>query len=384
VGAALHPQGVRAGKRSKFKERAAGCESAKDVRDDFHELSCFRGCTSRRAEENSEWRKKDGRERKGEKMNTSVITINQLSRYFKETVAVDQLSLEVYAGEIFGFLGHNGVGKTTTVRMLNGVIASTSGSTRVLGLDPQVDGPAVRAQTGVLTETPSCDERLTAWDNLSIYADLYGVPRVNMKARIHELLAEFELDDRAQERVGGYSKGMKQRLALARSLLHRPKLLFLDEPTSGLDPVAAHDVNVLIERLARREGCTVFMCTHNLVEAQRMCDRVAILEHGHLVALGTPTELTNQFVRRLDVEMEISEEQTEAALGVLRSLPELVLSEPAKPNGALVVTINKRESIPIVLASLVQHHVRVYRIALQEANLEQVYFTLHEEKDSVK
>src|SRR4030042_1873361 len=164
---------------------------------------------------------------------TTVIAINQLTRHFKEMVAVDNLSREVQAGEIFGFLGHNGAGKTTTVRLLNGVIDPTSGSMHVLGLDPQVDGPAIRARTGVLTETPS----------------------------------------------------MEQRLARARALLHKPELLFLDEATSGLDPVSAHHVNELIERMARREGCTVFMCTHNLVEAQKLCDRVAILEHGRLGAL---------------------------------------------------------------------------------------------------
>jgi ABC-2 type transport system ATP-binding protein len=314
---------------------------------------------------------------------TTVISINQLTLHFKETVAVDNLSLEVQAGEIFGFLGHNGAGKTTTVRLLNGVIDPTSGSMHVLGLDPQVDGPALRARTGVLTETPSLDERLTAWDNLSIYADLYGVPRADMKARIHELLTEFELDDRAREKVSGYSKGMKQRLALARALLHKPELLFLDEATSGLDPVSAHHVNGLIERMARREGCTVFMCTHNLVEAQRLCDRVAILEHGRLVALGTPTELTRQYVRRLDVEVEMADEQIPIALGVLHSLPQFVLGEPAKPNGALVITIDRHESIPEVLAALVQNHIRVYRMAPQEANLEQVYFTLHEEREGV-
>ena len=316
-------------------------------------------------------------------MNTSVISIDKLTRNFKETVAVDNLSLEVHAGEIFGFLGHNGAGKTTTVRLLNGVIEPTSGSMRVLDLDPQADGPALRARTGVLTETPSMDERLTAWDNLSIYADLYGVPKAAVKSRVQELLTEFDLADRAQEKVGGYSKGMKQRLALARALLHKPELIFLDEATSGLDPVSAHHVNGLIERMARREGCTVFMCTHNLVEAQRLCDRVAILEHGKLVALGTPTELTRQYVRRLDVEIEVAEGQTESALKVLRSLPQLVLGEPAQPNGALVVTVNTRESIPDVLASMVQNQVRVYRMAPQEANLEQVYFTLHEEKDGV-
>jgi ABC-2 type transport system ATP-binding protein len=320
---------------------------------------------------------------KEEKMNT-VITINQLTRRFKETTAVDNLAFEVYAGEIFGFLGHNGAGKTTTVRLLNGVIDPTSGSMRVLGLDPQVDGPSLRSRTGVLTETPSLDERLTAWDNLSIYADLYSMPKGTIKPRIQELLSEFDLADRAHEKAGGYSKGMKQRLALARALLHQPELIFLDEATSGLDPVSAHHVNGLIERMARREGCTVFMCTHNLVEAQRLCDRVAILEHGRLVALGTPAELTRQFVRRLDVELEVDAEQIPDALGVLRSLPQLVLGEPAKPNGALVVTINKHESIPDVLASLVQNHIRVFRMAPQEANLEQVYFTLHEEREGVE
>jgi ABC-2 type transport system ATP-binding protein len=314
---------------------------------------------------------------------TSVITINKLTRNFKETVAVDNLSLEVQAGEIFGFLGHNGAGKTTTVRLLNGVIEPTAGSMRVLGLDPQVDGPTLRARTGVLTETPSLDERLTAWDNLSIYADLYGVPKAEVKQRIEDLLTEFDLADRAQEKVGGYSKGMKQRLALARALLHKPELLFLDEATSGLDPIAAHHVNELIERMARREKRTVFMCTHNLVEAQKLCDRVAVLEHGRLVALGTPTELTRQYVRRLDVEIEVPAEQVPTTLGILRGLPELVLGEPAQPNGALVVTIKQWESIPEVLARLVQSHIRVYRLSPQEANLEQVYFTLHEEKEAV-
>jgi ABC-2 type transport system ATP-binding protein len=316
-------------------------------------------------------------------MNASVIAIKQLSRHFKETFAVDQLSLEVYKGEIFGFLGHNGAGKTTTVRLLNGVIEATSGSMRVLGLDPQVDGPKLRARTGVLTETPSMDERLTAWDNLSIYADLYGVPKAEVRTRIMDLFDEFDLSDRAQERVSGYSKGMKQRLALARALLHKPELLFLDEATSGLDPIAAHHVNDLIVRMARRQNRTVFLCTHNLVEAQKICDRVAILEHGRLVALGTPTELTRQYVHRLDVELEVVEEQIPTALGLLRSLPELVIGEPARLNGSLVVTINRHESIPEVLTCLVQNHIRVYRLAPQEANLEQVYFTLHEEKEGV-
>jgi ABC-2 type transport system ATP-binding protein len=314
---------------------------------------------------------------------TAVITINQLTRCFKETTAVNQLSLEVHAGEIFGFLGHNGAGKTTTVRLLNGVIEPTSGSMRVLGLDPQVDGPALRTRTGVLTESPSMDERLTAWDNLSIYADLYGVPKTEVRNRINELLEEFDLEDRAREKVGGYSKGMKQRLALARAFLHKPELLFLDEATSGLDPIAAHHVNELIERLARRENRSVFLCTHNLVDAQKMCDRVAVLEHGKLVALGTPAELTRQYVRRLDVEIEVNEEQVTSTVQILRSHPRQVISEPVRTNGALTVTLSGHEAIPDLLEVLVGQSIRVYRIAAQEANLEQVYFALHGEEESV-
>jgi ABC-2 type transport system ATP-binding protein len=316
-------------------------------------------------------------------MNT-VITINQLTRCFEETKAVNQLSLEVYEGEIFGFLGHNGAGKTTTVRLLNGVIEATSGSMRVLDLDPQVDGPVLRARTGVLTETPSMDERLTAWDNLSIYADLYGVPRAQMPDRIEELLTEFDLAERAHERVGGYSKGMKQRLALARALLHKPELVFLDEATSGLDPISAHHVNKLIERMARREKRTVFMCTHNLVEAQKLCDRVAVLEHGRLVALGTPAELTRQYVRRLDVDIEIHEEQVEGAQHIMRNLPRLVIGEPVRTNGALTVALSGHEAIPDLLDAMVHNNLRVYRVAAREANLEQVYFALHGEKESVQ
>jgi ABC-2 type transport system ATP-binding protein len=162
-----------------------------------------------------------------------------LTRHFGEVVAVNRLTLEVQPGEVFGFLGHNGAGKTTTVRLLNGVLAPTSGTARVLGLAPVEQGPALRRRTGVLTETPSLDERLTGRENLKIFAALYGVPQREIAARVTDLLEVFDLADRGDEKAGDYSKGMKQRLALARALIHGPELLFLDEPTSGLDPVAA-------------------------------------------------------------------------------------------------------------------------------------------------
>lgn len=310
-------------------------------------------------------------------MSAPVIQISSLSRRFGEKNAVDHLTLDVQAGEIFGFLGHNGAGKTTTVRLLNGVLEPTSGNAKVLGLDPLTEGPAVRARTGVLTETPSLDERLTARDNLSIYADLYNVPRGDVSGRVNSLLAEFDLADRADEKVGGYSKGMKQRLALARALLHRPEVLFLDEPTAALDPVAARHVHGLVENLARREGSTVFLCTHNLVEAQKLCDRVAVMEHGRLVALGTPAELTRQYVKRLDVDLEVDPAQVELAVQTLQKFPQLVISPPKREKDILTMTLAGRESIPELLATLVQEGLRVYRLAPQEADLEEVYFALN-------
>lgn len=310
-------------------------------------------------------------------MSSPIIQITALTRRFGDKNAVDNVTLEVQAGEIFGFLGHNGAGKTTTVRLLNGVLEPTAGRATVLGLDPQTDGPALRARTGVLTETPSLDERLTARDNLTIYADLYNVPRPEVSPRVNALLAEFELSDRADEKVGGYSKGMKQRLALARALLHRPELLFLDEPTSGLDPVAARHVNGLIENLVRREGGTAFIATHNLVEAQKLCDRVAVMEHGRLVALGTPAELTRQYVKQLDVDLEVEEGQTELALGVLKELPSLVIAPPEVEKGLITATLSGREAIPALLSVLLQRGLRVYRLSPQEANLEEVYFAIH-------
>lgn len=310
-------------------------------------------------------------------MSTPVIQTSSVSRRFGEKNAVDHLTLDVHAGEIFGFLGHNGAGKTTTVRLLNGVLEPTSGIAKVLGLDPQAEGPALRARTGVLTETPSLDERLTARDNLSFYADLYDVPRAEVAGRVNSLLAEFELADRADEKVGGYSKGMKQRLALARALLHKPEVLFLDEPTAALDPLAARHVHDLVENLARREGCTVFLCTHNLVEAQKLCDRVAVMEHGRLVALGTPADLTRQYVKRLDVDLEVDPVQMELALQTLHEFPQLVISSPQQEKDLLTMTLAGREAIPELLAILLQKGLRVYRLAPQEANLEEVYFALN-------
>lgn len=306
----------------------------------------------------------------------SVIVTRGLTRRFGETLAVDGLTLEVQRGEVLGFLGHNGAGKTTTVRLLNGVLTPSGGEAVVLGLDPVADGPALRRRTGVLTETPSLDERLTARENLTIYADLYGVPVGEVKRRVGELLEVFGLAERADEKAGGYSKGMKQRLALARALLHRPELLFLDEPTAGLDPVAARQVLDLIQHQSRSEGHTVFLCTHNLPEAQRVCDRVAVLEHGRMVVLGAPAALGRQIGLPVRFEIETAPEDTAAAQAVLRE--RAGLKQVSVEGSVICAQGADRDAIPDMLAALVRAGVRVYRVAPLEASLEDVYFAIHE------
>jgi ABC-2 type transport system ATP-binding protein len=251
----------------------------------------------------------------------------------------------------------------------------------VLGLDPLEYGPDLRRRTGILTETPSLDERLTGRENLEIYADLYGVPVAEVAGRVEYLLEAFELEHRADEKAAGYSKGMKQRLALARALLHRPELLFLDEPTAGLDPIAAHHVHDMITRLSQEEGRTVFLCTHNLVEAQKLCDRVAVLEHGRLVALGTPAELARQWGHGQRLALEVAPEGLPAAMDVLRTTEGA--ADVVHEDQTLTVTGMGREAIPDLVAGLVAAGVRIYRVALQEPTLEDVYFALHGEEEEL-
>lgn len=311
--------------------------------------------------------------------NTPVIETTDLTRRFGDVVAVDHLSLTIQRGEIFGFLGHNGAGKTTTVRLLNGVLEPSHGVARVLGLSPVADGPALRRRSGVLTETPSMDERLTGRENLSIYADLFGVPRERVASRVDELLETFELINRGDERVSGYSKGMKQRLALARALLHEPELLFLDEPTAGLDPGATRRVHELVTRLSRQEGRTVFLCTHNLAEAQQLCDRVGVMGDGRLLAIGTPSELARRLEQTRRLEIEVDDINRDVALEVIAR--ESGLQRQAGPNGTVAVSGVERERIPDLLANLVGAGVRIYRVSPQEPSLADVYFALTEGSD---
>jgi ABC-2 type transport system ATP-binding protein len=218
-----------------------------------------------------------------------TIEVQSLTRDFKKLRAVDNISFDVEAGEIFGFLGPNGAGKTTTIKMLTGQLRPTAGKAWVVGCDVVDDRDTLKPQIGVVFEYQNVYERLSARDNLNFSARLYGV----RKTRVDEVLRQVGLADRARERIKKYSNGMKQRLLIARALLHEPQVLFLDEPTRGLDPHAARDIRDFVAELAG-QGVTVFLTTHYMEEADHLCDRVAIIDQGHIVALDTPERLKQE------------------------------------------------------------------------------------------
>ena len=215
-----------------------------------------------------------------------AIDVKNLTRKFNGLTAVDNISFQVDTGEIFGFLGPNGAGKTTTIKVLTGQLQPTSGSATVMGLDVVEDRQDLAGQLGVVFEYQNIYPRLSATDKLNFCARLYGTPR----SRVEEVLAIVGLTDRARERVNRYSNGMKQRLLIARAILHQPKVIFLDEPTRGLDPGVARQIRNLISDLSQH-GITIFLTTHYMEEADRLCSRVAILDEGKMVALDTPDQL---------------------------------------------------------------------------------------------
>ena len=307
-------------------------------------------------------------------MSDVAIRTDRLTRRFGAAVALDGLSIEVAEGEVLALLGPNGAGKTTTVRLLDGVLSPDSGSSTVLGFDPAVEPDEVRRRTGVLTEHAGLDDRLTATENLMTTARIRGMDDELAKRRVGELLERFGMSARADQLVVGASTGQRKRIALARSLLHDPEVLFLDEPTSGLDPAAIRDVVALIDSLAAEQGRTVVLCTHFLGEADELADRMAMLHLGRLEAFGRPAELAAELWSGVAADIELggpppaeTADRVRAVRGVQRA--------DATDLG-LALTVDAYDVIPQVVAELVHAGALVFAARPATRTVSDIYFEI--------
>ncbi len=307
--------------------------------------------------------------------NGIAIRTEGLTRDFTSVRAVDGLTLEVPAGIVFGFLGPNGSGKTTTIRLLLGLLEPSAGTAAVLGLDVGRQAEAIRTRAGALLEHTGLYERLTALDNLEYYGRIARLTAADRRERIQELLTSFGLWDRRTEVVGGWSRGMKQKLAVARALLHRPALIFLDEPTASLDPVASAALRDDLAQLAVREGVTVFLTTHNLAEAERLCARVAVIREGKLLAVGPPDELGARKGTRVEVR---GRGFTDAVIARLKSRTEVTVE--VSENGRLVLDLAEGAEMAPLVGLLVQQGAAIEEVRKEQASLEEVFLTMMEEE----
>lgn len=300
-----------------------------------------------------------------------IVTLAGVSRSFGEVTALDHLDLVVPDRSITVLLGPNGAGKTTAVRMITGALDPHTGSVRVFGLDPATDGEEVRRRCGVVSAKPALYDRLTGWDNLAYAAELYGLGR-HAGERMREAAARFGIEHALDQLVGGYSTGMKTRLALSRSVLHEPDLLLFDEPTSGLDPESSYAVLDLIKQM-RRDGSTVVMCTHLLLEAEGLAEQVIVLDRGTDLISGTPESLTAKYwpgaVVRLDAVDPSMLDRLADHDGVLTY----------ERTHVATVQLDTAERIPDLVAELVAAGVRLTRVEPHQPTLEDLYFAVRAE-----
>ena len=305
-------------------------------------------------------------------MSEAAVRLENLTRDFGAVRAVDRLSLDVPPGVVYGFLGPNGAGKTTTINLLLGLLEPTEGRAEVLGFDTRAQADEVRERTGALLEHTGLYEQLSAEDNLEFYGRVYRMSPAERQARIKELLTNIGEWDRRGEKVGKWSKGMKQKLALARAMLHRPALVFLDEPTAGLDVMAANDVRGDLAALAAREGVTVFLTTHNMAEAEKLCGQVAVIRRGKLVAVGHPDELRARTGSpRIEI---IGKGFSETALTQLRALA--VVAQATVQNGRLMIELREETPSAPLVSLLVGVGAQVEEVRRGRASLEEVFLTL--------
>ena len=305
-----------------------------------------------------------------------AIRTQNLTRDFETVRAVDSLSMEVPQGIVFGFLGPNGSGKTTTIRLLLGLLEPTNGRAEVLGFDTRSQANEIRERTGALLEQDGLYERLSAEDNLEFFGRVYRLSKDERRDRINELLTHLGLVERRKEKVRDWSRGMKQKLAIARALLHRPQLIFLDEPTAGLDPIAAASVRDDLKTLADKEGVTIFLNTHNLPEAEKLCDRVGVIREGKLLAVDHPDKLRiTSGGPKVDI---FGQGFDENLLTQLRMQPAVVSVETQ--NGHLSIHLSEQADVAPLVNLMVGAGVQVEEIRKGKTSLEDVFLTLMEEE----
>jgi ABC-2 type transport system ATP-binding protein len=307
----------------------------------------------------------------------NAIQTDQLTRSFGTLKAVDRLTIEVPRGTVFGFLGPNGSGKTTTIRLLLGLLDPDQGSAQVMGFDSSRQSEDVRSRCGALLEFNGLYERLSAADNLDYYGRIWHMSKADREKRVHELLEPLDLYARRREPIGRWSRGMKQKLAVARTLMHRPELIFLDEPTAGLDPVASAALREDLALLVAREGITIFLTTHNLVEAEKLCTKVGVINHGQLLAMGSPSELRSRTsAPRLYVSGQ----------GITPELVDDVKSNPLvtkmqQQTGRLVLDLNDLSRSHEIVTQMVRAGVQIDEVRKEKVDLEDVFLRLVEEED---
>jgi len=311
------------------------------------------------------------------------IEVEGLTRRFGSLVAVDNLSFKVMEGEVFGLLGPNGAGKTTTIRMLTCLISPSEGSATVAGYDIKEDAQKIREIVGVLTENPSLYERLSAYENMDFFAEAYNLSdKQEKESRIKELLEFFELWKRRHDKVGKLSRGMKQKLAIARSLVHNPPMLFMDEPTTGLDPEAAKGIRDLIENLSRREKRTILLSTHRLEDAEKLCSRVMIVNKGRKVIVGTPEELRDRITAQPVLKITLKElnQRIIEAVKEVERVREISVNEST---AELVVTADDAESAtPEVVRNIVHAEGLILSVSILRPTLEDAYLKLVREEQT--
>jgi ABC-2 type transport system ATP-binding protein len=301
---------------------------------------------------------------------TIAIHIENLTRRFNDLVAVDNISFDIENGEIFGLLGPNGAGKTTTLSMLSTTLKPTSGKAMVNGIDVERDEDGVRKSIGIVFQDQSLDEELTAWENMDFHGRLYRIPTDTRNQRISELLRLVELEDRKDDIVKTFSGGMRRRLEIARGLLHHPSVLFLDEPTLGLDPQTRNHLWQYIATLAREKGITIILTTHYMEEADRLCNRIAIIDHGKIIALDTPKNLKDRIGG--DV-VTIKSSNPEA---IIAALNEPWISRMEKHNDEVIISLqNAEQHVSTIVTLLNSKQVMIESIAIHKPTLEDVFLS---------